>query len=1091
MSFIESDFIRRFNRFFRSMLIRHRNPLDSRLKRIVCHRSMLSELETLEYRICLSTSSLPVVGPIAVATPAETVQFGNDGSVYVRVGNPQDAGSFRGQGGVALIGGGTDYFPAFQWMMSRMGGKGDFLVLGASGSNDIIRGNSSVDYNQDLYALGGSNSVATLIIPDREAAFDPSVAQIISRADGIFIKGGSQNKYLDWWKGTPVSQAINNSIARGVPVGGTSAGTDVLSQFIYSSEYDSTRSTQAMADPFDPNLTLDQNFIAPNLYPFLNNTYVDTHFENRNRLGRMVTVLARIDANGWSRNRQPMGIGINQETALLIEPNGQARVVGNVDASGTPPAVDFVMTPGYPQVITPGQPLTYTNLQVEHLGVGGTFNLNNWKASFQGSGPLASIFTASVTTGNLDVSDGTTSSSSTVASTSIPANPPSVPRFVPSTVVRPAISFGSTAATSLTPTSFVDSYGSTPGQVVSLRDAVAAANASTATGTVTINLQSGEYLLSLPQIGNEDGTAGNLVVSNSRHTLLIKGKGTTGPNATIINARLLNDRILQMLPGSTVVLQDLILTGGLATDNGIAETGTAEGGAILDLGQSLTLNNVWVVANRAQGVAGSGADGGGIYSIGGTVALYRSMLAMNSAAGGSGAAGTNGAMGRGGGLYAAAGSVILGTASQPVKIESNFATGGAGGSSAVGGSGGSGLGGGIYLGGGQLALSLTSNRSVISYNAVSGGGGGSASSDAGGSGGSALGAGLFVAGGSVSVTIKSSDDVFHSNRASGGVGSTGGTGGAAQGAGLYLTGGSLSLLRDQFTNNVALGGNGAAGGEADGAGLFVAGGSTQVTSTLFSSNVALGGAATSRAESGGAARGGGIYASGGSLNLSSNVVSGNQAHGGSGGDISSEPAGGTGGQSGGGGLFAAGTSITMISASNLYTANVTIGGRGGFAANGGAGGEADGGGAFVEIGSFTSRNDRFSSNSAIGGIGGQAETGGQGGLAGSAQGGGLFVFRDTPRNLVVLSGDVITVNSVLGGTGGGVFSGGVGGAGGNGAGGGLFTVNFLPIVSTNLIIGNSAKAGVGGLALKNGKGGIAAGPNTNFAGVPVPLSPKS
>lgn len=167
-----------------------------------------------------------------------------------------------------------------------------------------------------------------------------------------------------------------------------------------------------------------------------------------------------------------------------------------------------------------------------------------------------------------------------------------------------------------------------------------------------------------------------------------------------------------------------------------------------------------------------------------------------------------------------------------------------------------------------------------------------------------------------------------------------------------------------------------------------------------------------------------------------------------------------------------------------------MGGRGGFSANGGAGGEADGGGAFVEIGSFTSRNDRFNSNSATGGIGGQAETGGQGGLAGSAQGGGLFVYRDLPRHVVVLIGDVMMVNSALGGTGGGVFSGGVGGAGGNGAGGGLFTVNFLPIVSTNLLTGNRVKSGVGGLAAKTGKAGVAAGPNTNFAGVPDPLSPK-
>lgn len=178
----------------------------------------------------------------------------------------------------------------------------------------------------------------------------------------------------------------------------------------------------------------------------------------------------------------------------------------------------------------------------------------------------------------------------------------------------------------------------------------------------------------------------------------------------MIDARELNDRILQMLPGTTVVLENLILTGGEASDDGQQGTGTARGGAILDDGNSLTLDNVWVVANKAQGTTDMDAQGGGIYSAGGTLAVYGSLIAMNTAAGGFGSSGTgaNGGNAQGGGLYAAGGTVILGSLTNPDKIESNRATGGIGGSGAtggVGGSGGNGQGGGIYLGAGSLTMS--------------------------------------------------------------------------------------------------------------------------------------------------------------------------------------------------------------------------------------------------------------------------------------------------------------------------------------------------------------------------------------------------
>jgi cyanophycinase len=137
---------------------------------------------------------------------------------YIRVGNPSDV-STQTTGGTVLMGGGDDVDAAFQWMCQRSG-NGDFLVISAKGK---------AEYNPYIQKLCPSqNSAATLIVPSREAANDPHVADIIQHAEALFIEGGDQAKYIKFWQGTPVQIAIQDLINRGAPIGGTSAGMNVL-----------------------------------------------------------------------------------------------------------------------------------------------------------------------------------------------------------------------------------------------------------------------------------------------------------------------------------------------------------------------------------------------------------------------------------------------------------------------------------------------------------------------------------------------------------------------------------------------------------------------------------------------------------------------------------------------------------------------------------------------------------------------------------------------------------------------------------------------------------------------------------------------
>src|SRR3954470_23148779 len=161
---------------------------------------------------------------------------------YFRVGNANDVVTST-TAGIVLMGGGTDVDAAFQWMCARNGGV-DFLIIRATGTDA---------YNPYIQQLcPGTNSVATLIIPNRTAASDPFVISTIENAEALWIAGGDQSNYINFWKGTALEDTVNALIARGVPIGGTSAGMNVLSEFVYSAQASQgVTSSQALADPFN------------------------------------------------------------------------------------------------------------------------------------------------------------------------------------------------------------------------------------------------------------------------------------------------------------------------------------------------------------------------------------------------------------------------------------------------------------------------------------------------------------------------------------------------------------------------------------------------------------------------------------------------------------------------------------------------------------------------------------------------------------------------------------------------------------------------------------------------------------------------
>ncbi|NBW37756.1 MAG: cyanophycinase, partial [Cytophagia bacterium] len=141
-------------------------------------------------------------------------------------GSPADVVT-QSTSGIVLMGGSTDVEQALRWMITKSGG-GDFVIIRASGSTG---------YNDYIYNMGGVNSVETFLLDSREKANDPAVGKRLREAEALFIAGGDQSNYVNYWTNSEVSAAIQYLVEeKKIPIGGTSAGCAVLSEYVFDAK---------------------------------------------------------------------------------------------------------------------------------------------------------------------------------------------------------------------------------------------------------------------------------------------------------------------------------------------------------------------------------------------------------------------------------------------------------------------------------------------------------------------------------------------------------------------------------------------------------------------------------------------------------------------------------------------------------------------------------------------------------------------------------------------------------------------------------------------------------------------------------------
>ncbi len=282
---------------------------------------------------------------------------------------------------LSLGGGGPDVDDAIQWMINQVRGGIDSAT---KVNVVVIRSNGNHDYNRLIYAMKGVNSVETLVISNKQEANKAEIVEKVRKAGVIFFAGGDQCQYIRNWKNTKVETAIKSAYLRGGGIGGTSAGAMIQSDYVYDACASSEKGIEtrdALEDPYR-DITFTYNFFN---WSSLKGTIVDTHFDRRQRMGRIMTFIARQIKDGVSKS--VLGIAVSESTSVVVDKNGLAKVIGRG-------AAYFVLGDHLPEVCEPRTPLTFSNYKIWKLRSGDTFNLKNR--------PTSGYYLKSVKRGRID-----------------------------------------------------------------------------------------------------------------------------------------------------------------------------------------------------------------------------------------------------------------------------------------------------------------------------------------------------------------------------------------------------------------------------------------------------------------------------------------------------------------------------------------------------------------------------------------------------------------------------------------------------------------------------------------------------------------
>lgn len=184
----------------------------------------------------------------------------------------------------------------------------------------------------------------------RAEADDPACAELLAEVSGIFMTGGNQNKLSSTVAGTRLGDAIKAAYDAGAVVGGTSAGASVVTTHMVATGAEGTTPKERMVQ-----LTAGLGLI--------DGVIVDQHFTQRNRYGRLLSLVAHAPSL--------LGIGVDEDTAMVITEGRYVEVMG----SGAVTVFDGSRMTTKAYAAKAHQPLLVSDVVLHSLPAGTRFDL--------------------------------------------------------------------------------------------------------------------------------------------------------------------------------------------------------------------------------------------------------------------------------------------------------------------------------------------------------------------------------------------------------------------------------------------------------------------------------------------------------------------------------------------------------------------------------------------------------------------------------------------------------------------------------------------------------------------------------------------
>lgn len=269
----------------------------------------------------------------------------------------------RPKGSLVIIGGALRADNAAVWerMVQLAGGKGARIAVFASASASPEKaGKFLVERFNQHGARAFFVPVAVRLsgIDYQAAADDPALAAQVRAAGGAFFAGGDQGRITRALRrqdgsNTRMLDALWDMYRRGGMLAGSSAGAAIMSSTMFGHPKTVLATLKHGLD--------DGKEIAPGLGFIGDDVFIDQHLLVRGRFARMVPAMLK---KGYR-----LGLGIDENTALIVGPSRDVEVVGYRGAL----LVD--LSRAEPHDGPQGGPLSVGNVRLSYLDNGDRFNL--------------------------------------------------------------------------------------------------------------------------------------------------------------------------------------------------------------------------------------------------------------------------------------------------------------------------------------------------------------------------------------------------------------------------------------------------------------------------------------------------------------------------------------------------------------------------------------------------------------------------------------------------------------------------------------------------------------------------------------------